>query len=448
MNTQISQFPFTIRPEADLLQKQPHLRQMSRQLAKIYAHQPDRFVTNEGLQQMGTALWGSLDIDEPFQKARRRAGMSILPILIESDQPEIQQLAWETLYHPDYGFLGKEDGFALTRRWETEPPTLPPISKGPLRVMLFSSLPDNLDAERSRLDVEAEQAQLLEALTPWVADGKVVLEMPDDGRFSTFQRLVKQFKPQLLVLSGHGKFIVPDFADETAYGIFLFEDERGKGVAVRQEEIGKLFYGSAPQCLLLSACESGKGVSSEALTTGLAWHLSAMGIPHVVGMRESVLDRAGTLFARAFCDAVAKGERVDVAVQQGREAITTPLRDGLLVWRKEDSPALAEQSLGQWCLPMLLSHQPSRMVLDWDFTPEPPQPTPKRVMDGIMLPHLFVGRRRALRRWQGALRRGEAKQLLITGAGGYGQNCFSRQIGRGFGKGWLPDFGIFCPTGK
>jgi hypothetical protein len=63
--------------------------------------------------------------------------------------------------------------------------------------------------------------------------------------------------------------------------------------------------------------------------------LSHSGIPHVIGMRESVLDRAGTLFNRAFADAVVQRQRLDFAVQAGWQAITTPL---------QGSPRLAGQA--------------------------------------------------------------------------------------------------------
>jgi len=53
--------------------------------------------------------------------------------------------------------------------------------------------------------------------------------------------------------------------------------------------------------------------------------LVAAGLPHVIGMRESILDRAGILFAQAFCEAVARKELLPVAMQESRAAITQPL---------------------------------------------------------------------------------------------------------------------------
>ncbi|WP_069472918.1 CHAT domain-containing protein [Candidatus Marithrix sp. Canyon 246] len=51
--------------------------------------------------------------------------------------------------------------------------------------------------------------------------------------------------------------------------------------------------------------------------------MAQQGINHVVGMRESILDQAGIVFAKSFCDAIGRRERVDVAVQNARRAILT-----------------------------------------------------------------------------------------------------------------------------
>lgn len=75
--------------------------------------------------------------------------------------------------------------------------------------------------------------------------------------------------------------------------------------------------GSGVQAVVLSACESGKAASDD-LNHGLARRLSAMGIPHVMGMRESVLDEAGIQFAGALCKALAEGRHADVAIQTAR----------------------------------------------------------------------------------------------------------------------------------
>ncbi|MBE0671409.1 MAG: tetratricopeptide repeat protein [Anaerolineales bacterium] len=394
--------PFIIRPSNEFA-KDIDLRNLSRSLATKYAD--GHVVTDDDLQIMGRNLWGLLGVQDDFDLVQKEAGDAILSVIIESDNPEVQAYPWETLYHPTHKFIGRNPAFTLTRRIAAGKSSQANLDKGPLRVLLFTSLPDNVDAERGRLNVEEEQAQVQEALMPWIAKGVVRLEMPDDGRFSTLKELLKRFDPHVLFLSGHGKFHHEPHADE-AYGEFWFESETGDGEAIRDEEIARALGETRVQAVILSACESGKA-ASDSLSNGLMQRISAAGIPHVIGMRESILDIAGIQFARALCDALAGQERVDVALQSARAAI---------------QKAMDER--GQWCLPMALSPNPQAQLIDWDFQPQivESQRLNQRV-NTVSLPARFVGRRAEMRRYKIKLTQGALRSLLITGAGGMGKTA-------------------------
>lgn len=338
----VCQTPFIIHPAADLLQRHPELRHAGNDLALKYAHH--ELVTEEQLQAIGVRLWQVLQLDDAFAEARNNAGQQVLPIVIESDDPAVQQLPWEALHHPELGFLGRAEAFTLLRRIPCGSASGLPVQTGPLRVLLFTSLPNDLDPEHARLDVEEEQAQVLEALLPWIAEGKVELEMPDDGRFGSLKQQLHDFQPHVVFLSGHGRLHHQLHTDEPPYGTFLFESEAGASAPIRGDEIASAFIGTPVQCVVLSACESGKS-ASDALNNGLTRQLARQGLTHVIGMRESVLDRAGILFARHFCDAVAGENRVDMALQLARRAMTGPLKDH--TWRDSDATGLSELSLGQ-----------------------------------------------------------------------------------------------------
>jgi len=361
-----------------------------------------------------------------------------MPMVIESSEPAVLQLPWETLHHPELGFLGREPAFALSRRLAPPPDQIPTPEPGHLRVLLFTSLPEDLDPERARLDVEAEQDAVQEALAPWIAAGLVDLRMPNDGRFGTFTAALRSFAPQLVFLSGHGRFHQEPLTDRPGRGEFVFEGPQGESDPVPETEIAESFVGSGVQCLVLSACESGKA-ASDALNSGLARRLSLRGLPHVVGMRESVPDRAGIRFAHAFCDALARRERVDLALQAARRAITRPLEGDGNVWRRDaEDPKLAGLSLGQWCLPMLLSADPGRPLIDWGFEPKPPAERPvNQSLAGVTLPPRFLGRRKELRALEGELGMGKRCRLLITGPGGQGKTALAGKLAPGLqAAGW------------
>jgi len=291
--------PFIIHPSADLVHNQPDLRRLAGQLAGLYADR--KVVTEEHLQIMGRRLWAALNVESEFGAAHQAAGAAILPVVIESDAADVQALPWETLFHPTHGFVGKNPAFTLTRQLSARQLSVKrdvalPLDKGPLRVLLFTSLPDDVDPEKGRLNVEEEQVQVQEALLPWLSKGVVQLEMPDDGRFSTLKELLASFQPHVLFLSGHGRFHHEPHTGEAPYGEFLFESEAGDSEPIKEDEIASALIGMGVQAVVLSACESGKA-ASDALSNGLTRKISALGILHVIGMRESILDLAGIQFA-------------------------------------------------------------------------------------------------------------------------------------------------------
>ena len=170
--------PFVIEPPADLLDQQPQLKSLSSSLSDGYGHnQP---IPPEFLQSVGEALWQAVDCETDFNAAAKKARQSILPVVIKSDIPAIVQLPWETLYHPKYQHLALSRSFTLSRQLEAIEESLE-LEKGPLRVLLFTSLPDYPEHELSkqqRLNIEEEQARVTEALLPFMQQGKVELESP------------------------------------------------------------------------------------------------------------------------------------------------------------------------------------------------------------------------------------------------------------------------------
>ncbi len=421
--------PFIIQPDADLVHRQPELKHASSKLSSQYAD--SQLVTDADLRSMGSALWNALphNIQNGFDAAHQAAGAAILPIIIESEAAEVQALPWETLFHPTLGFIGKHPAFTLSRRMKPPQSGSVKLDKGPLRVLLFTSLPKDIDPEKSRLNVEEEQAQVQEALMPWISKGDIQLEMPDDGRFSTLKEMLKNFQPHVLFLSGHGSFHHAPHTGQKPFGVFIFENDSGSSDPVREDEIAKALVGTGVQAVVLSACESGKA-ASDALTNGLTQRISAQGIPHVIGMRESVLDQAGIQFARALCDELARHEPIDFALQSARIAIQTPLHEYLNVSRVEASAsAAAEISLGQWPLPMLLSPDPQKALIDWDFQPKEIEAHIfKQSLRTVTLPARFVGRRDELRKYKRDLLNGKTHHLLITGPGGQGKTSLAGKL--------------------
>ncbi|MDG4595811.1 MAG: tetratricopeptide repeat protein [Candidatus Contendobacter sp.] len=415
--------PLILQPPADLASRFPHVLSLAQQLSLKYVHR--YVVTEQDLQTVGDALWQTLGADEALAAARQAAGTRILPLILESADSLVQSLPWECLHHPEHGFLGKHPGFSLTRRLSAAPSAAAEPPKGPLKVLLFTALPDDLDQEKERLDTESEQANVLEALDPLIHQGLVQLTTPDDGRFDHFRQLLREQEFHLVFLSGHGKFNADPLLGPTG-AWFWFEGADGRSHPVEGKELAQAFSGTAVQAVVLSACQSGKSASVD-LGSSLATRLLHAGLPQVVGMRESILDVAGIHFAHALCKALGRQERLDVALQAAREAIAEA---PALAGPRKDLSGATEWSRGQWCLPLLYSRDPAQPLIDWQFQPVPLQPPLERYHDiaGMPLPAAFIGRRRELRELGQIVYGGRPGQCLLTGAGGQGKTSLAGRL--------------------
>ncbi len=419
--------PLIIKPSVAQLANYPHLPKLAWQLSQYYhAHH----VTEADLKTIGLALWQVLDID---------ATLAPQALLIECANNAIESLPWECLYHPQLGFLGKHADYTLSRRVSSDNKTVQ-LSKGPFNILLVTAQAKTI-SHHGRLDVEIEQQTVRSALAPFIKAGWVHFYAPDDGRFATFVELLHSQPWHLVILSGHGVF---KEKGENAGAFFVFESEQGSGELITAGTLAQAFKGTNVQCVVVAACQSAQFIATPDFQgsapdlqglpnlEGLESHTSLItpimqaGVPHVVGMREPLIDRAASVFVRTLCVALAQQAPVDVAVQQGRCAMTQLLAPNE-VWRDAAfGCSHSDASVGQWCLPMLLSYDPSQPLLDWDFCPQPLPPNP--VGCQIALPDIFIGRRQELRTLGAALRTGTRRRLLIRGAGGLGKTALAGQL--------------------
>ena len=351
-------------------------------------------------QAIGKELWEKLDFAELLELTKE-----VQPIIIESDDAQTLQLPWELLFHPTYGFLAQHPNFTLSRKIPNLPNGSTPLEKRPLRVLFFSTLPDDI-GEKGRLSVEKEQEVVLLALLEVKQKGLVEITMPNDGRFESLKTLIERDKPDMVFLSGHSSY-------SEGKGSFLFEDKRGLGVSIDEETLNSAFVGSSVECVVLSSCQSAMASDNE-LKSGLVMSLTFSGIKNVIGMRESVYDEAGIVFAQNFVEQVARKKSVAQAVQKARHEIY------LLTSKVQE----------HWHLPLLVSPDVNRPLVDWDFVPTPPSTESlNQKLNQILYPSIYVGRRKEFRKFYNQLYGNTLKKLLLYGEGGIGKTAMVAKFG-------------------
>ena len=396
--------PLIISPTCESI-SDSELHKQIQQLSRNFRIQA---VDENDLKKIGLILWKIANRASDFSKFSNSHAL-----IIQSDDAAVQNLPWEYLYHPEHGFLGKHPDFTLSRCLPNAQKMMPSINASPLKILHFTAQPDDLKTDL-RLEIEREQHCLETALNPFIQSGQIYFHSPNDGRFPTLKNLVQEYW-HLVILTGHS------FSGESP--CFLFENEMGHSHIISVEILAQTFKNQQVQCVVLSACESGKNGSNN---NSLAIQCFQAGVPHVIGMRESLMDRAGSVFVQAFCESLVKKMHMDVAVQQGRCAM-----NNLLKYNEKWRDSKTDPSVGQWSLPVLFSCAPSQILFaEIPFNP----PLLKEVKPQIKLSDIFIGRRRELRILMEKLSQGKIKKLLIRGEAGIGKTAFSERLVKNLSK--------------
>lgn len=398
--------PLTIKPSLELLIRWPNLFGLVQQLRQHYHTQQ---VTEVELKTVGMALWQALNLDTLLTSQA---------ILIEQQGNVLDDLPWECLYHPQQGFLAKQINYTLSRRVKDNYSVVnPPF--GPLNILLWTAQPEKFRPQQAWLDLEREKMAMRNALEPFITAGWVRFYAPDEGNFTSFVEILRQFAWQIVLLSGHS-ILKPAIQPQTVG--FIFEDETGEGEFITADILAPIFQASAVQCVVIAACQSAYSLATSA---NLVMPLVQAGIPHVIGMRERLLDRAGQVFIKTLCVALAQQTRIDLAVQQGRCAMTKLLSVNE-TWADTHKPSPIDPSIGQWCLPIFISYDPTQSLINWHFCRQ--SRLPSLLGNSTPLSPPFLGRYQELRTLGTALRTGSIRYLLIHGRAGVGKTALAQRL--------------------
>ncbi len=340
----------------------------------------NNFVKNYNLKDIGSLLWQVLDLDA-------------IPAELIIRYNATDNLPWECLYHPQLGFIGKHPAYTLYRYIYSNTGSIP---TGPLKILLFTI--QQTPQRQVHLDIDIEAQQVRAALMPFINSGMVHFYSPSDGYFSTLTQLMRNQEWHLVIISGHGLI-----KNNQAY--LVFEDEIGTKNLITGNDLAQIF--NKVRCVVLATCKSGQLVKHNLIEP-----LLQVGISNIIGMREALIDRAAKIFIQTLCINLAQQQRIDVAVQASRCAMTNLLAPNE-IWQQADS-AIIEQ----WSLPILFSSNP--VLINWNFKPHKTNlSSPSKI---------FIGRQHELQTLIKKLRTGEIKRLLIRGISGIGKTSLAEQL--------------------
>jgi CHAT domain len=282
--------------------------------------------------EIGTEIYRAVfqgQVRSLLDKSRGHLEMSAdrglrLKIKLDPGDPDTAALAdlpWELLCDGD-----TEDFFALSRqtslvRYLDVPRSSQPIAfTPPLRILAVSASPRSLPP----LDL-AEETRRLEALHRQAGSGIEVRHIVNASAGAVREALAGD-EWNVLHFMGHGTF------DRTSgEGMLAFEGAEGRLDLVSGRAFAtKLRDLRSMGVVVLNACNTARAGRQEGGSPfrGVATALVLGGVPAVVAMQRPISDRAAIGFSTSFYRHLARGDSIDEALTEGRQAIHSAEPEG------------------------------------------------------------------------------------------------------------------------
>jgi tetratricopeptide (TPR) repeat protein len=401
-------------------------------------------VAGERLAEAGRRLAGAL-LDGDGQRLLGRLVARLAPgdsveVVLSADGAalalpvELTRLASDGA---EVGPLGLRPGVSILRRPAVSDrvpgeapapsPVAPPMGAGPLKVLAAVAAPDETKTDSAPLDVEAEMAAVLDAVTGVTGDAHAQVRILEVASLAAIRGALTEDAYHVLHLSAHGS---PQMVE--------LENEDGAPVAVSPQDLmAALQLAGRPVPLIMLASCSGGAAGSQAIAAALA----AQGADRVIAMLAPVTDTYATTLGRHFYKELA-----------AHPALTVGLALARARYLAEDDRSRASQDrlpAPEYGVATLLASGGDGPLTD----PAAPQvslavmtsaPGGRGVRELPM--GTLIGRRPELRAAMGVLRRtpevverfGAAGGVVLTGIGGIGKTALAgRVISRLRDEGWL-----------
>ncbi|MBW4597393.1 MAG: CHAT domain-containing protein [Brasilonema angustatum HA4187-MV1] len=162
-------------------------------------------------------------------------------------------------------------------------------------ILILAANPTNT----ARLQLDKEVREIEEGLQRASNGGQFRLVKKGAVRSRDFYRAILEHRPQIVHFCGHG----------TGVDGIVLEDDTGQPTQIDKDALSKLFKLFAVkgvECVVLNACYS------EVQAEGISQY-----IKYVIGMNQTIGDKAAIAFAVAFYDALGASETVEFAFDLG-----------------------------------------------------------------------------------------------------------------------------------
>jgi len=257
-------------------------------------------------------------LDTAMSHARRRGEPLALRLRFPKDNIELAALPWELLWGDGVSPLlfAHVPPTSCTRHLDFAEGT-PPLRRylPPLRILAIMPHAGVDDSTRAR-----ERAERRAAWEPLIESGEVLMhELSPATRRTLVDYLTENAPPDIVHFVGLSRYL-------DGQGWVILDGSNGAWDRVPVGRLIPLFGGA--RLVVLCSCQSAMS-SEEGLLTGIAPALSAAGVPAVVAMQLTIRTGAATRFSEVLYRSLAKGDSLQYAVIQARQALYVEEADGV-----------------------------------------------------------------------------------------------------------------------
>ncbi len=285
------------------------------------------------------AVFGQMDAFRLWAQFRRVTDRPRL-LTLDTTDPSALRLPWELLADEE-GHIFALD-IPLRRRIRVvQAATQTPFDL-PIRILMVVARP----TEAAFIDPRASSKAVLDAVAELGTENVVVEFLHPPTLLALTQRLHARRKPAVHVVhfDGHGVYRAVE-----GLGYLAFEDPDGKLDPVDAERLGMLLANAKIPLMVLDACQSAHADTADPFTS-LAPRLVQAGVGSVVAMQYSVLVETARRFFAAFYRALADGDTIGEAMDEGRRDLLADTKRHTLYRPDEGEVALHPRD---WFLPAL-----------------------------------------------------------------------------------------------
>jgi hypothetical protein len=278
---------------------------------------------------------------------------------------------------------------------------LPP----PLRILVLISSPD----DQRELNTEREIEAIQDALDDAQVKGIVKVDFLEEATLENIRDAVMDDRYHIIHYTGHGG------RDEATGESFLaLEDDDGKTYPTTGKELKRnLARAEKLRMIVLSGCLTAQTSYTDALR-GVATTLLESGIPVVLAMQYSILDKSGIEFASSFYKALATGLSPEEALAQTRISLCN----------------LRTEVRTDWGIPALYLRTQSQGLcfVDPEVEPIKEDMISRYNVGGLQLPRGFVGRKKEIKEIKRAIEDRRRPFIYIWGIGGVGKTALAAKV--------------------